>query len=272
MKTDVAICTYQSEKYLDQCLTSIEKSVPVNRLIIVDHYSTDRTVEIANKHNALIYFENVGLGYARQIAMELVETSVFLFVDSDVVFHSYDWFPKALSLIDEQKKVGGVGLWTPPRLPPWRQKYVNFWWGKIPQIKRHGFVNAYLILKKAVEDIKIPSILGAYEHVYIAYYMKKYGWTVKVMPVKGIHYYDFPNEKGAWLGAGQRVFLGIRPLPKLLFRRVLTAALKAVPPAFTYNDPSVIINNTMYWIKFLKGWLRPERYINLKRKRKNRAI
>lgn len=36
---DVAVCTYQSEKFPDQCSTSIEQTVPVNRLIIVDHYS-----------------------------------------------------------------------------------------------------------------------------------------------------------------------------------------------------------------------------------------
>lgn len=65
MKIDVAVCTYQSEKYLDECLTSIEKAIPLNRLIIIDHHSTDKTIEIARRHNAEIHFENVGLGYAR---------------------------------------------------------------------------------------------------------------------------------------------------------------------------------------------------------------
>jgi len=49
MKIDVAVCTYQSERYLDECLTSVEKSVPINKLIVVDHYSTDKTIEIAKK-------------------------------------------------------------------------------------------------------------------------------------------------------------------------------------------------------------------------------
>lgn len=36
MKIDVAVCTYQSEKYLDECLMSVEKSVHINKLIVVD--------------------------------------------------------------------------------------------------------------------------------------------------------------------------------------------------------------------------------------------
>lgn len=147
MKVDVAVCTYQSEKYLDQCLTSIEKTVPIRKLIIVDHYSTDRTIEIAKRHNAEIYFESVGLGYARQLAIDHVETPIFLFVDSDVVFYEHDWFPKAASMLEDEQRVGAVGIWTPSRLPPWREKYANFWFKHVRALERHkaGFVNSYLI-------------------------------------------------------------------------------------------------------------------------------
>lgn len=70
IKVDVAVCTYQSEKYLNQCLMSIQKTVPFHKLIVVDHYSTDKTIEIARKYDAEIYFENIGLGHARQVAIE----------------------------------------------------------------------------------------------------------------------------------------------------------------------------------------------------------
>jgi glycosyltransferase involved in cell wall biosynthesis len=267
MKVDVTVCTYQSEKYLDQCLTSIEKTVPVNKLIIVDHYSTDRTVEIAEKHNARIYFENVGLAYARQIAISHVDTPIFFFADSDVVLHERDWFPKAVSLFDEKGKVGAVGIWTPSRLPPWRQKYVDYWWKNVPAKRDYGFVNAYLILKKAIEGIKIPSHLDAYEHVYIKSYIEKRGWTTTVIPVSGMHYYDFPDDKAAWLGAGSRVYANdIGSLPNMLIKKILTAPLKAIPPALAYNDPSIIISNTQYWLRYLKGWLQHDKYIALKRR------
>lgn len=86
-----------------------------------------------------------------------------------------------------------------------------------------------------------------------------------VIKVNGMHYYDFPDKKGAWLGAGHRCFEGIKPLPKLLIRRIMTAPLKAIPPAVYYGDPEIILENTRYWIKYLKGWLRPEKYVKMRR-------
>lgn len=159
-KVDVAVCTYQSEKYLDQCLMSIKKNVPFHKLIVVDHYSTDRTIEIAKKHNVEIYFENVSLGYARQIAIEHSNAPFILFVDSDVVFYDDEWFRASVMLFnDEQRKVGAIGVEVPARLPPWRQKYVDFWWKTIPQIRRPSFSNVYFLRRKAIEGIKIPNQL-----------------------------------------------------------------------------------------------------------------
>jgi glycosyltransferase involved in cell wall biosynthesis len=268
IKVDVAVCTYQSEKYLDECLTSVEKFVPFNRLIIVDRYSTDRTVEIAKKHGAEIYFENIGLGHARQVAIEHSDAPFILFVDSDVVFYDGEWFNSAVELFkDEKKRVGAIGIEVPARLPPWRQKYVNFWWKTVPQIRAPSFSNVYFLRRKAIEGMRIPNQLGAYEQVFIRTYVAKKGWKVYVIQGNGLHYYDYPDWKGAWLGAGSRVFGDekIKDLPQMLIRRILTACLKAIPPAIAYNDPSIIFHNTTYWFRYLKGWLKPEDYIVLKR-------
>ncbi|MEM1674322.1 MAG: hypothetical protein QXN24_05800 [Candidatus Bathyarchaeia archaeon] len=54
-------------------------------------------------------------------------------------------------------------------------------------------------------------------------------------------------------------------LPQILIRKVLVAPLKAIPPAIAYNDPTIIIQNTKYWFLFLKGWLKHDKYIVLKR-------
>ncbi|MEM2995849.1 MAG: glycosyltransferase family 2 protein [Candidatus Bathyarchaeia archaeon] len=268
IRVDVAVCTYQSEKYLDECLTSIERTIPFSKLIVVDRYSTDRTVEIAIKHKAEIYFENVSLGHARQVAIEHSDAPFILFVDSDVVFYDDEWFKSAVELFsDEKRRVGAIGIETPTRLTPWRQKYVDFWWKTVPQIRTPSFSNVYFLRRKAIEGIRIPSQLGAYEQVFIRTYVAKRGWKVYVIQANGMHYCDFPDWKSAWLGAGSRIFRDerVKHLPKMLARRVLTAWLKAIPPAIAYNDPSIIIGNTRYWFRYLKGWLKPEDYIVLKR-------
>ena len=125
----------------------------------------------------------------------------------------------------------------------------------------------YFLRRKAVEGIRIPDCLGAYEHTYIKKYIEDRGWKVQVIWGNGMHYYDFPDYKGAWLGAGARVFgeVKVENLPYILMRKVLTAPLKAIPPALAYKDANIIVQNTKYWLRFLKGWLKYNEYIILKR-------
>lgn len=268
IKVDVAVCTYNSQRYLDECLRSITKFVPLNRLIVVDHFSTDRTVEIAKKYGAEVIFENVGLGYARQLAIERSDAPYILFVDSDVVFYDGLWFKECVKLFkNERLKIGAIGVDTPVKLPDWRKKYVEFWWKNIPSTKKKYFHNVYFLRREAIHGIRIPAHLGAFEHVYIKSHIERDGWNTYVVHGNGIHHYDFPDWKGAWLGAGERIFgfTKIKHLPNAVVRKVLAAPLKAIPPAVAYNDPTIILQNTKYWFRYLKGWLKPNKYITLKR-------
>lgn len=270
MDVDVAVCTYNSEKYLDRCLKSIRRHIPFKRLIVVDHYSTDRTIDIAKNHGAEIYFENVGVGYARQLAIDRSNAEFILFVDSDVVFYDGVWFKKCVKLFKNEKlRIGAIGIDTFVKYPNWRMKYNEFWWKNIPQFKKAYFHNVYFLRRKAIEGIKIPDYLGAFEHIYIKTYVEKRGWKVYVVHGNGVHYYDFPDWKGAWIGAGERSFgyTKVKHLPFILIRKVFTAPLKAIPPAITYNDPSIIIHNSKYWFRYLKGWLKPNDYIFLERQK-----
>lgn len=83
MKTiSVVIHTYNSEKYLERCLESVKDA---DEIIICDMYSTDRTIDIANKFNCkIVYHENVGYAEpARNFANSQVTSDYFLILDSD---------------------------------------------------------------------------------------------------------------------------------------------------------------------------------------------
>lgn len=90
MTISVVIHTYNSEKYLDECLSSVEQA---DEIIVCDMYSTDKTVEIAEKHGAIvIYHENVGFADpARNFAMSHVTSDWLLVVDSDEVIPQALW-------------------------------------------------------------------------------------------------------------------------------------------------------------------------------------
>ena len=69
-KVDVVVLTKNSERVLERCLNSIYKNLPVNRLIIVDGYSTDSTLEIIERFrerygNVILLMDNGTRGSAR---------------------------------------------------------------------------------------------------------------------------------------------------------------------------------------------------------------
>ena len=57
------ILTYNEEKNIKQCIESIQKIV--KRIVVVDSFSTDQTVEIAKSLGAEVY-QNKWENYAKQ--------------------------------------------------------------------------------------------------------------------------------------------------------------------------------------------------------------
>ena len=92
MKIDVVVCTKNNADTIKHVLGRILKYVPVNKLIIIDGISKDGTLEIAKEFGAKIYSDQgKGLGYARNMALSIVETEIFAFIDADVLIPK-DWF------------------------------------------------------------------------------------------------------------------------------------------------------------------------------------
>ncbi|AIH04369.1 MULTISPECIES: glycosyltransferase family 2 protein [Thermodesulfobacterium] len=81
-KISCVIHTYNSEKYLRECLSSVEWC---DEIVIIDMYSTDRTIEIAQEFGAKIYMHEY-LGYAdpaRNYGLSKCSYDWILALDSD---------------------------------------------------------------------------------------------------------------------------------------------------------------------------------------------
>ncbi|RZT00348.1 glycosyltransferase family 2 protein [Aquimarina brevivitae] len=63
LKLSGVIITFNEEQKIEQCLTSLQDVV--DEIIVVDSYSTDKTIEICKKYNAKIVFQEF-LGYKEQ--------------------------------------------------------------------------------------------------------------------------------------------------------------------------------------------------------------
>jgi glycosyltransferase involved in cell wall biosynthesis len=177
---DVVVLTKNSEHILDECLRSIYKNVPVNRLIVVDGFSTDRTLQIIEQYdneygNVHVLLREGTRAIARQEGIEKVTTEWFMFVDSDVVLCK-GWFQKAWKLVNE--RVGAIwGVDVPGNIKS------SFLLKMLTQIsmksfKVRGGTHDVLIRHKILKDIKIPSNLHVYEDAFIKEWILKKGYEV----------------------------------------------------------------------------------------------
>jgi len=179
-KVDVVVLTKNSEEQLERCLSAIYRNVPVNRLVIVDGYSTDKTLDIVKKfekkHRNVLLIQDYGWrGRARQIGLEQVETEWFMFVDSDVELCE-KWFEKAKKSITAQVgAVWGIEIWSVVKDPRFLRLFLQM---TMSIFHARGGTHDLLLRRKAVEDIKIPDTLHTFEDAYIKEWIKKKGYKV----------------------------------------------------------------------------------------------
>lgn len=200
-KVTVGLCVKNVERTIEQALKSIleqDYSHALMELIVVDGYSSDRTLSII-KRNLLnadlrckIFCENKGLGMARQIVVNNANGDYIVWVDGDMILPK-DYISKQVEFMEENPKVA-IG----------RAKY-----GIIPS---EGIVAFFENLPFVIEcskhrvgdDISIDisgtsgsicrvealkqvggfdvEIRGAGEDVNIAYKIKSVGWLICLTP------------------------------------------------------------------------------------------
>ncbi len=81
-KLSVVIITYNEEKYIQSCISSVKELA--DEIIVVDSRSNDKTVEIAKSNGAIVH-EREFKGYASQknFAMEVAQGDWILSLDAD---------------------------------------------------------------------------------------------------------------------------------------------------------------------------------------------
>jgi glycosyltransferase involved in cell wall biosynthesis len=104
----VIIPTYNSEATIEACLKSIKKQTYKNiEVIIVDNFSTDRTVEIAKKHGARIIQASAERAKAKNIGLKLARGEYVLFIDSDMEL-TPRVIEECVKLAETNPRVGGI--------------------------------------------------------------------------------------------------------------------------------------------------------------------
>ncbi|MEM0006976.1 MAG: glycosyltransferase family A protein [Candidatus Bathyarchaeia archaeon] len=177
---DVVVLTKNSERVLEKCLNSIYKNIPVNRLIVVDGYSTDSTLKIIEKFrekygNVVLLMDNGTRGSARMKGIKEVKAEWFVFVDSDVVLCD-KWFEKAKSILaDDVGGVWGIEIWEGIQNPLVLKLFLKITW-KIFDLR--GGTHDLLVRREAIKDIDIPRNLHVFEDAFIKDWIEKKGYRL----------------------------------------------------------------------------------------------
>jgi glycosyltransferase involved in cell wall biosynthesis len=183
-QVDVVLLTKNSQHLLNRCLSSVYRNVPIKNLIVIDGYSTDHTLNILEKFkqkygNVQIHQMQGSRAKARTEGIRHASTEYFMFLDSDVLLCS-NWFKKATA--DLTEGIGAVWGLNIDLLP----NVTNKWFLKFQALiarqcfKLRGGMHDTLILKKAVEGIRIPEELHTYEDAYIIKAIQKRGYKTVI--------------------------------------------------------------------------------------------
>jgi Glycosyltransferases involved in cell wall biogenesis len=113
MKTSVALCTFNGEKFLQEQLSSILlQSVSVNEIVVCDDGSTDQTFEILKNYQGKfpklfrIYRNEKNLGYVLNFekAMSLCSGEIIFLCDQDDVWDK-DKVERTVQFFSEHQEV-----------------------------------------------------------------------------------------------------------------------------------------------------------------------
>ncbi|MEM2907214.1 MAG: glycosyltransferase family A protein, partial [Candidatus Odinarchaeota archaeon] len=104
----VVVPTYNSERTIGVCLSSVRKQTYPNiEVIIVDNYSEDKTGEIAEKGGAKFFQLNAERVGAKNFGLKKAGGKYVCFIDSDMEL-ARKVIEECVSLMENNKGIGGI--------------------------------------------------------------------------------------------------------------------------------------------------------------------
>ncbi len=240
---DVLVATYESGATLGAALASVRRFVPVHRLIVIDRSSRDATRAIARAAGAEVYDDTVGLGRARNLALERAETDPVLFLDSDVEVVRPDFYALARKQFARPGTAAVVGMAVGHRFRyglPLGLTLVGRRWALGARIPDSAQGRETYYLQRAVRR-------GRLRVRYVADSMRHYG-TYRSAP----HWPEFQ-------GASIRLSSGLNP------REPAYAALVVVLMHLNSGKVRNVAYSPVFFLRLLRGFLAPSRWGRLER-------
>jgi len=266
VEVDVVMLTKNSAKpFLKKCLDSVYQNVPVRKLLVVDAFSSDETLDIVRSYPNVMVTQNRGnRAVARQIGIEKAETEWHLHADSDVIL-SENWFYEARKFMAEN--VGAIwGLDMPINPHVYNRvkvmKYVRRMSLEDLMIRNasiRGGMHDTLLRTSLVRQMKIPEDLHIFEDWFIKKWIEDrgYKWIATKNPCCFHHNVPrFDSQFGYELAKLQEKY-GIQSF-FITFRNFTLALPKALAILATSKDSIAFSDQLKYYYYNFVGRLKVE--------------
>src|SRR5579862_8172943 len=235
------VCTYNSEKLLPKCLSSIRRLAPDAQILIVDHLSRDRTPQISREYGAKILVEDTGLGHARQLCFDNVSTGFMVFVDSDVEILLPDFLQRSLVALQKPNVGAVVGM-------------------SVGHKFAYGLPGSLLVLRKRDFEGKIvPDYIDARETFFIQNRLDSLHLKTEYIFNAMKHSSQFRKYKPEWEGANTRI------LPSSMTKELAFTSKVILLLTLNSRDAKNILYLPIFYLKFLRGFLNPGPWLKIRR-------
>ena len=242
---DLIIRTYNSEKYLSKCIASAISLLPVNRIIIIDHFSSDKTTVIAESFGAKVYQEDKGLGYATTLGASLACTKYTLFLDSDVIITGKNFYEKAIEKFEDGRTAAVVGV----------EESHPFLYG-LP-------LGLTLFKSELIKNVFIPDEIKGRETYFIQRAISGSRLKVRYVADSMVHdsiYRSYGNWP-EWQGAQIRYSAGAS-LHQLAYSFIVILLMH-----MNSKKPKNILYTPVFYIRLLRGFFSPQKWGEMDRRK-----
>lgn len=199
VKVTLGLCVKNAEATISEAIDGILcQDFPHDRmeLIVVDGYSTDRTLRIIKKKflnsdiKTSFFEENTGLGMARQIVVDNSDGDYIVWVDGDIIL-SDAYVRKQVEFMEKNPHVGiaegKYGFYAGKNLVSALENVVAVVHSQSVNISKIGGLaatEAAIWRVKALNEVGgfDDAITGAAEDIEVAYRIKKAGWLICATP------------------------------------------------------------------------------------------
>lgn len=124
----ISIPTYNEERFIASCLNSIfDQDYPKEKIqvIIIDNYSTDKTLSIAEKYPVeIIQNGTKDAQYLKMLGLRKSKGDYFIFLDADSRLAHKNWFKTMLEPHDDPQIVGVFTDIVPDKRDPLISQYI----------------------------------------------------------------------------------------------------------------------------------------------------